>query len=82
MSMVCHFCFCNHANISSLTSPSGGKCSICGEPYDKKVKLFEKGGAMYKGTIVKTYIQGEQIDVQVMVSQFTMNKCHQFICYA
>ncbi|CAF0739159.1 unnamed protein product [Rotaria sordida] len=24
-----------------------GKCSICGEPYDKPAKLFEKGGAMY-----------------------------------
>ncbi|CAF2795580.1 unnamed protein product [Rotaria sp. Silwood2] len=45
-----------------------GKCSICGEPYDKKVKLFEKGGAMYKGTIVKTYTQGEQIDVKVMLT--------------
>jgi hypothetical protein len=46
-----------------------GKCSVCGEPYDKKVKLFEKGGAMYKGTIVKTYNQGQQIDVKVMVSR-------------
>ena len=48
----------------------GGKCGICGEPYEKSVKLFEKGGAMYKGTIVKTYRQGQQIDVKVMVSIF------------
>ncbi|CAF3625173.1 unnamed protein product [Rotaria sp. Silwood1] len=45
-----------------------GKCSICGEAYDKKVKLFEKGGAMYKGTIVKTYTQGQQIDVKVVLT--------------
>jgi hypothetical protein len=35
------------------------------------VKLFEKGGAMYKGTSVKTYTQGEQIDVKVMVSDIS-----------
>jgi hypothetical protein len=45
-----------------------GKCSICGEPYEKEVKLFEKGGAMYKGTSVKTYTQGQQIDVKVMLT--------------
>lgn len=46
-----------------------GKCGICGEPYDKPVKLFEKGGAMYTGKIVKTYTQGQQIDVKVMVCE-------------
>jgi hypothetical protein len=45
-----------------------GKCSICGEAYDKPNKLFEKGGAMYLGKIVKTYNQGQQIDVNVVVS--------------
>jgi len=63
---VCLF-FYNQIHIPSFVSD--GKCSICGEPYDKKVKLFEKGGAMYKGTIVKTYTQGQQIDVKVMVSR-------------
>jgi len=46
----------------------GGKCGICGEPYDRANKLFEKGGAMYTGKIVKTYTQGQQIDVPVVVS--------------
>lgn len=46
----------------------GGKCSICGEPYDRPNKVFEKGGAMYIGKIVKTYTQGQQIDVTVVVS--------------
>jgi hypothetical protein len=45
-----------------------GKCSICGEPFDRANKLFEKGGAMYTGKIVKTYTQGQQIDVTVVVS--------------
>jgi len=47
---------------------NGGKCGICGEPYDRPVKLFEKGGQMYKGTSVKTYQQGQQIDVKVMLT--------------
>ncbi|CAF4542593.1 unnamed protein product [Rotaria sp. Silwood2] len=47
---------------------NGGKCGICGEPYDRAVKLFEKGGTMYTGKIVKTYIQGQQIDVKVKLS--------------
>ena len=45
----------------------GGKCGICGEPYDRQNKLFEKGGALYTGKIVKTYRQGEEIDVKVVV---------------
>ncbi|CAF1289427.1 unnamed protein product [Adineta ricciae] len=46
----------------------GGKCSICGEPYDRVNKVFEKGGAMYLGKIVKTYNQGQQIDVTVVLT--------------
>jgi len=46
----------------------GGKCSICGEPYDRVNKVFEKGGAMYTGKIVKTYNQGQQIDVTVVLT--------------
>ncbi|CAM4892243.1 unnamed protein product [Rotaria socialis] len=46
----------------------GGKCGICGEPYDRSAKIFEKGGAMYTGKIVKTYNQGQQIDVTVMLT--------------
>ncbi len=64
---VCSF-FDNQIKMLSSLFCSDGKCSICGEPYDKQVKSFEKGGAMYKGTIVKTYTQGQKIDVKVMVS--------------
>ncbi len=45
----------------------GGRCGICGEPYDRADKLFEKGGKMYLGKIVQTYIQGQQIDVKIKV---------------
>lgn len=48
----------------------GGKCGICGEPFDRSVKLFEKGGKMYTGKIVKTYIQGQEIDVKIKVNKF------------
>ncbi|UJR32265.1 hypothetical protein I4U23_019730 [Adineta vaga] len=47
---------------------NGGKCGICGEPYDRAVKLFEKGGRMYLGKIVQTYAQGQQIDVKIKLS--------------
>lgn len=47
---------------------SGGQCGICGEPYDRAIKLFEKGGAKYLGKIVQTYNQGQQIDVQIKVN--------------
>jgi len=46
----------------------GGKCGICGEPYDRAIKLFEKGGKKYLGKIVKIYTQGEQIDVKIKVN--------------
>jgi len=45
-----------------------GKCSICGEAYDKPNKLFEKGGSLYLGKIVKTYRQGEAIEVKVVLT--------------
>ncbi|CAF1573925.1 unnamed protein product [Adineta steineri] len=58
--------FCG--GITHQWSTHGGKCGICGEPYDKANKLFEKGGAMYTGKIVKTYTQGQQIDVTVVLT--------------
>jgi hypothetical protein len=58
---------CFILKISSSIFHLGGKCGICGEPYDRSVKLFEKGGKMYIGKIVKTYLQGQQIDVKIKV---------------
>ena len=48
----------------------GGKCGICGEPYDRTAKLFEKGGRLYLGKVVQTYAQGQQIEVKVKVNEY------------
>ena len=56
----------------------GGKCSICGEAYNAPTKLFDKGGPMYLGKIVKTYTQGQQIDVNVVVSRVLSNRNRSF----
>ncbi|CAF1408670.1 unnamed protein product [Adineta ricciae] len=47
---------------------NGGKCSICGEAYDLKDKLFDLGGKMYLGKIVRTYTQGATIPVTVVLT--------------
>ena len=67
MSTVCHTAY-PIVRHSLGRFRTGGKCAVCGEPFDTPVKLFEKGGSMYKGTVVKTHNQGEQIEVKVMVS--------------
>ncbi len=43
-----------------------GKCGICGEDWSGQ-KQFEKGGSMYRGISVRTYKQGQIIDVYVEV---------------
>ena len=48
----------------------GGKCSICGEPFDRKPKLLGVGDALYSGKIVRTYTEGSVIPVTVVVSFF------------
>lgn len=51
----------------SLAFHSDGKCSICGEAFDAKPKLFGRGDSMYLGKIVRTYTQGSVIPVTVVV---------------
>lgn len=43
-----------------------GKCGICGEDYSGPKEL-EKGGSLYRGLTVRTYTQGQLIDVVVDV---------------
>ena len=52
---------------SHTKTSTGGKCSICGEPYDAKPHLLGVGDAMYLGKIVRTYLQGSIIPVIVVV---------------
>ncbi|CAF3466509.1 unnamed protein product [Rotaria socialis] len=58
--------FCG--GINHQWSVNGGKCSICGEAYDQKTKLFDKGGEKYLGKIVRTYTQGSVISVTVILT--------------
>ena len=45
-----------------------GKCGICGEDYSAP-KLWERGGRNYVGRSVRTYTQGQVIDVYVQVGE-------------
>ena len=44
-----------------------GQCGICGEPANS-AKIFEKGGSGYRGNIVRTYSQGQIMNVVTDVS--------------
>jgi hypothetical protein len=45
---------------------NGGKCGICGDPYnDPKPRQNELGGLFYKGIIVRNYKAGQMVDIDV-----------------
>ena len=66
-------CRVKERNIKQPLSFAEGKCSICGEPFDQKKKLFGMGDPQYLGKIVRTYDQGSTISVTVVVSRFLLN---------
>ena len=43
------------------------RCGICGEDFNGE-KLFEKGGKYYRGFPVRTYSQGQMIDVAIHIT--------------
>ncbi|XP_032792012.2 uncharacterized protein LOC116928978 [Daphnia magna] len=46
-----------------------GKCGICGDPYDERVKPHEAPGGLFAtGTIVRTYVQGQTIPVKIEIT--------------
>ena len=45
----------------------GGKCGVCGDPYDAAVKMHELGGKYATGIITKTYTAGQIINVDILV---------------
>ncbi|KAL8579495.1 hypothetical protein ACOMHN_025448 [Nucella lapillus] len=48
---------------------NGGKCGVCGDPYDdSQPRANEAGGMFATGVIVKTYRQGQAIDVSVKIT--------------
>ncbi len=50
----------------------GGKCGICGDPYNG-ARRFEKGGDLYRGYNIRTYKPGQVISVTVEVIHDTCN---------
>jgi hypothetical protein len=48
-------------------SSNGGKCGICGEAWDRP-KMFERGGSMYRGLIVRHFRESEQFDAVYSIS--------------
>jgi len=44
---------------------NGGKCGICGDPWDASPREHESGGKYASGTIVRTYKSGAVIDTYV-----------------
>ena len=57
---------CNSScNLKVQWKTNGGKCGVCGDAYNARVKLHEVGGPYATGFITETYQQGLQIDVVV-----------------
>ena len=46
---------------------NGGKCGICGEGFNSE-KLFEKGGRLYVGTIVRTFYKNCEMKVTAEIT--------------
>ena len=47
----------------------GGKCGMCGDPYDGP-RNHELGGKYATGTITRTYNMGQIFDVKILVKYF------------
>lgn len=47
----------------------GGKCGMCGDPYDEaQPRTHEIGGPYYKGYLVRNYTAGSEIEVTVQIT--------------
>ena len=57
---------------------NGGKCGICGDPWDQSPRKHEVGGQFYKGTIVRTYKRGQVIDAYVHLTSRFKQLCIPF----
>ena len=44
---------------------NGGKCGVCGDPWQEKNKKHEYPGKYANGIIAKEYVQGQEIEVAV-----------------
>lgn len=55
----------NCGGFSRQWHTNGGKCGVCGDPYDKKNPEFVHPGKYATGKILKAYKRGQQIEVKV-----------------
>ncbi|XP_047032400.1 uncharacterized protein LOC124639190 [Helicoverpa zea] len=62
-------------------SVNGGKCGVCGDPYDSpQPRAHELGGTYGKGYIVATYAPGDVITTNVYISAYHMGFWEFRIC--
>lgn len=61
---------------------NGGKCGVCGDPYHEKIQKYVYPGSHASGTITGTYLEGQEIELEVMSSRaslphgiFTLRNC-------
>lgn len=48
---------------------NGGKCGVCGDPFDEAIKPHEApGGVFATGTIVRRYTEGQIIPVTIQIT--------------
>ena len=60
-----HQMFCG--GIHMQHEKNGGKCGICGEAANLQ-KRFERGGSLYRDLIVREYLKGQTIEVEVEIT--------------
>ncbi len=51
----------------------GGKCGVCGDPYDAPIKAHELGGTYATGKIVRSYKMGQTIPITITVSFYLLD---------
>jgi len=60
---------------------NGGKCGICGDPWDSKQPRDNEAGGMYgKGVLVRRYVRGQPIKVRVELTANHMGYFEFRIC--
>lgn len=60
---------------------NGGKCGICGDPYQlEEPRPHEAGGLYAKGIITRHYAVGQHIDVEVELTANHYGRFEMFLC--
>jgi len=70
--------FCGGANHQN--GEMGGKCGICGDPYDGPLDHEAPGGKYANGNIVASYLEGQVIEVAIEVTTSHMGHFNYKLC--